>query len=347
MITDTGPHPSAFLVAALLLTGCGQGESARSAEQDPPVQTIPAVRLAVRQSAGVFRAAGVVRARERAEISTRMAGRIESVRVRPGDRVRAGQLLATLDGATVDASVDQVAAALELATTNLRRVERLYADSAVPVVQLEQARASHAQATAQAKAAANERRYTSLTAPFAGVVTARSADPGDLATPGRPLIVIEGDGAREIVLAVPEPVAARLKRGQTITTRIGSDERPVTAQVAAIVPAADPASRTIEVRLTTAHKLAPNLTAVADLPGGAEAPGLLVPRSAIVARGQLTGVFLFAPDSTVRLRWIRLGRHLGDQVEVLSGLIDGDLVVADAATGRDGIPARPALGGPS
>lgn len=339
----TTPMTRLGLTVALTAAGCRGAEPPNPTAGQVP-QRVAAVALSSGPTTTLHRAAGVVRAVQRAELSTRMAGRVESVRVRPGDRVRAGQLLVTLDAVAVDASVEQVGAGLELATTNLRRTERLYADSAVPLVQLEQARAQHAQAVAQSRAASAERRYASLTAPFAGVVSARGVDPGDLATPGRSLLTIEGDGPREVVLAVPEPVAARLGRGQTVTVRVGVNEQEIAATVAAVVPAANPASRTVEVRLTTRARPTLNLTAVADLPGEPGAGHLVVPRSAVVERGQLTGVFVFAPDSTVRLRWVRLGRASGAGVEVLSGLLPTDTVARVAAEAADGARARPDLG---
>ena len=104
--------------------------------------------------------------------------------------------------------------------------------------------------------------------------------------------------------------------------------------------------RDVAARLNGAKSMMANVTAVALLPmGGQNATGRSIPTSAIVRRGALTGVFLFAPDSTIRLRWVRLGRTLGKDVAVLSGLQDGDLVVQDGSAGRDGARAEPLLGG--
>jgi hypothetical protein len=96
------------------------------------------------------------------------------------------------------------------------------------------------------------------------------------------------------------------------------------------------------VRLSGPAALTPGLAAVAELPAGGRS-ALEVPASAIVRRGQLEGVFLFAPDSTLRLRWIRLGRERDSTVEVLSGLVPGDLVALEASRARDGLRAWPQL----
>lgn len=326
---------------ALGFLACG-GEAPHQAEPERGApRPVVAVRVGDAAVGGYYRAAGTVRALQRAELGTRMMGRVESVRVRPGDRVRRGQVLATFDRAAQTAARRQATAGLELATSNLRRMERLHADSAIPVAQLEAARAGFAQAEAQAQAALAELSYAELVAPFAGVVTERLADPGDLAAPGRPLLVIEDDGAREIVVAAPERVAAQVRAGQTVEVDVGADARAVSARVVAVVPSADPMSRTVDIRLTTRERLASNLTAVANLPVAQEAAPLSVPPSAVVERGQLTGVYLFAPDTTLRLRWIRVGRRAADRIEVASGLVAGDLVARDAGSARDGEPAVP------
>jgi hypothetical protein len=112
------------------------------------------------------------------------------------------------------------------------------------------------------------------------------------------------------------------------------------------VTGADPRSPTIELRLAGPADLASGIAAVAEIPTG-QRTALMVPSGAMVERGQLQGVYLFAPDSTLRLRWIRAGRVRGDSVEVVSGLRAGDLVALDAGRARDGQRARPLLpGGP-
>lgn len=317
---------------------------AESADRGAPVELldVPAVRVDTAGAAGVYRAAGTVRSARRAELSTRLVGRVESVRVRPGDRVRAGQLLLTVERASLTAAERQAASALELATANLRRVERLYADSAAPLVQLEAARNALVQAEGQVRAVRADLGYADIRAPFDGTVASRLVDPGDNAAPGQPLLVIEDRGAREIVVTVPDELRPWLRPGREIAVEIGAGRRRVTARTLAVVLGADPQSPTVELRLAGPADLAPGLAAVAEIPME-ERAALLVPAGALVERGQLDGVYLFAPDSTLRLRWVRLGRVRGDSVEVVSGLRPGDLLAADGAAARDGTRARPIL----
>ena len=334
-------HLRSALLAALVGIACAPAESV-DREAAVAVLDVPAVQVDTAGTAGVYRAAGTVRSARRAELSTRLVGRVESVRVRAGDRVRTGQLLLTVERASLSAAERQAASSLELATANLRRVERLYADSAAPLVQLEAARNALAQAEGQARAVRADLSYADLRAPFDGTVASRLVDPGDNASPGLPLLVIEDRGAREIVVTVPDELRHWLQPGRDLEVEIGAGRRRTTARILAVVIGADPRSPTVELRLSGPADLAPGLAAVAEIPME-EHSVLLVPAGALVQRGQLDGVFLFAPDSTLRLRWVRLGRSRGDSVEVVSGLQPGDLVALDGAGARDGTRARPIL----
>lgn len=333
---------STALLAVLGALGCASAAPEERPTRAAAVEDVPAIRVSPTEATGRYRAAGTVRAARRAEVATRLMGRVESVLVRAGDRVHRGQLLLRVEPASLTATGQQAAAGLDQAAATLRRTERLYADSAAPLVQLEAARTAHAQAQAQARAIQADLAYAELRAPFAGVVAARMVDPGDQTAPGQPLLVIEDRTARQIVTSVPAEVGEQLRAGQTAAVEIGAGGRRVTARIEAVVPGADPQSPTLEVRLSGPADLAPGLAAVAELPAGSRS-GLEVPAGALTRRGQLEGVYLFAPDTTLRLRWIRTGRERDSTVEVLSGLLPGDIVALDASRARDGVRARPQL----
>jgi RND family efflux transporter MFP subunit len=335
------PPSGIFLLVSLAALACTPAETAERAPETV-VEQVPAARVEPADAAGRYRAAGTVRAARRAELSTRLMGRVESVRVRAGDVVRPGQLLLTVERAALTAAQQQAGSALEHATSQLRRTERLYADSAAPLVQLEAARTAHAQAEAQARAVEADLAYAEIRAPFAGIIVSRLADPGDQASPGQPLLVVEDRSAREIVVTVPDELRAHLRPGQAAAVETGASGRRHTARILAVVPGADPRSPTVEVRLAGPAGLTPGVAAVVELPAAGRS-ALLVPASSIIRRGQLEGVYLFAPDSTLRLRWIRAGRTRDSAVEVLSGLFAGDLVALDAGKARDGLRARPLL----
>jgi len=335
-----------WTLATLAIAACGGPEHPATNAERGALRDVAAVRVSRVGGTSWYRAAGVVTARRRVELATRAMARIESVNVRAGDRVQAGQVLVSLDPSSQRAAGDQADAGLELATSNLRRMERLYADSAVPLAQLEAARTGFEQAQGGVAAAKAELGYAKIAAPFAGVVTARLADPGDLAAPGQPVLVVEDEGPREIVVALPERLVLAVSRGDSIDVEIGSDARVIPARVRAVIPSAEPGTRTVEVRLEAREQLVTNVAAVARIPVVADDDSTIsVPMESVLERGQLVGVFVFAPDSTVRLRWVRLGRVTEGRVEVVSGLRSDDLVARDPAAVKDGEPARPILVG--
>ena len=186
------------------------------------------------------------------------------------------------------------------------------------------------QARAGVDAARVARQDARVTAPFEGRVTAKLVDAGDLAAPGKPLIVMERIGGYRVDLEVPESYAHLVRAGQPVAVRVpsaGPAVLPGTVEV--VVPAADPRSRTsvVQVGVPASETLRSGMFARADLPL-AERPVMRIPAAAVVRKGQLTGVFIVDQDDTARFRLIRTGRSAGDQVDVISGLAPGTRLVA-------------------
>jgi RND family efflux transporter MFP subunit len=209
-------------------------------------------------------------------------------------------------------------------------MDTLLAQDAVAPAQRDQAHLGLAQADASlamAEAALADVEtaagYARIVAPFDGAVVMRSVDPGDLAAPGQPLLVVESTGARDAVLAVPADLAAGIHPGDSLWIAGGGERVAVT--VRAVAGGADAATRTVEVRATVPADWPTGVTVTGLIPAGRRA-GVSIPATAVVRRGQLTGVRVVSGDQTV-LRWVRLGRTLGDRVEVLSGLQPGERIV--------------------
>jgi RND family efflux transporter MFP subunit len=328
---------------ALAAAACGHGEAALPADRAtlPPTQSVQLESLVTRVPVE-----GTVAARRRAEVATRLMARVTAVLVDVGTPVRAGQPLVRLGEEDVAAgrsralaARDAAQAARDEAARQAARMDTLLQQDAVARVQRDQAHLALAQAESQLamaeaslRDAATAASYATLAAPFAGVVTSRTVDPGDLATPSEPLVVIEDNGARDAVIAVPVELATRLRRGTTVAVFDGM-ERTVLAPVRVIAGAADPATRTLEVRLIVPANWPTGAAVTALVPAGVH-QGITVPERAVVRRGQLTGVRVVMGDAVV-LRWVRLGRSRDGaptepdsaRVEVLSGLEPGDRIV--------------------
>jgi len=185
------------------------------------------------------------------------------------------------------------------------------------------------QAQAAVKAARVSRQDARVTAPFEGRVTAKLVDAGDLAAPGKPLLAMERVGGFRVDLEVPETYAHLVQAGQPVAVRIpaaGSTVLEGTVEV--VVPSADPRSRTsvVQVGVPTSETLRSGMFARAELTV-ARRPMMRIPHSALVQKGQLTGVFIVDQEDTARFRLIRIGRTVGDQVDVISGLSSGTRLV--------------------
>lgn len=215
---------------------------------------------------------------------------------------------------------DEVEAKYQQARAAFQQAESMY----------EGAKKRVAQAEAAVAAAETGRGDTILTAPFDGIITARLAEPGDLASPGAPLIRMEPLQGHEVRIMVPETYIASITLGMPVSVTIPSlQNRLVQGTVISVNPVADAASRSVQVkiRLPETQGIRSGMFARAGLSIGSE-QALMAPGSAIVRHGQLTGVFLIDENHIARFRLVRLGRTIGDQVEILSGLTDGDQIVA-------------------
>jgi RND family efflux transporter MFP subunit len=327
------------LLLATTAAACGDGEPSRA----PAATTTRSETMLVENEtlAAVVPVDGTVTARQQAVVSTRLMARITSIEVEVGDHVATGQVLLRLgtddiaaNRARAEASLRVAEAARDEAVRHLTRMDTLYVQDAVPMVQRDQARLALVQAEAQvafAEAALQEvdaaAGYAALRAPFAGTVVSRTSGVGDLAAPGVPLVGIAADGPREAVLGVPPDAAATLVPGQTISVH-SDDAGEATAVVRAIASGADPRTRTVEVRAELPATWPTGVSVTALIPAGAR-QGITIPASAIVRRGQLTGVRVVT-DQGEMLRWIRLGRRLETgaeaRVEVLSGLEPGERI---------------------
>jgi membrane fusion protein, multidrug efflux system len=323
----------ALALAAAPLSG------ARGAAPAPPsaATRVRAVRPGAPAGAALV-PASVVAAR-RATISTRVAAGVREVHVREGQRVAAGQLLVSLADSDVRGGVAAAESGLAAARTHERRIQALSAERAATPSELEMAVAQRAQAEAALAAARATLAYTELRAPFAATVQARRIDPGDLVGPGQPLLELEGE-ALELVATLSEAEAQGLSIGAAVRFEAGAVRGG--AVVNALTPGGDALShrRTVRARVQSIDgggTLRTGTFARLHVPAGAAArgEGRWIPRSALVERGDLSGVFV-ASAGRAELRWLSLGEDAGALVLVRAGLRAEDVVVDAPGALREG-----------
>jgi RND family efflux transporter MFP subunit len=190
-----------------------------------------------------------------------------------------------------------------------------------------------AQVEQEIRAATVMRDYAIITAPFAGVVTAKSVEPGNLATPGAPLATIEQEGSYRLEVSVDESRIASVRVGQTAQVTLEALDRKLDARVSEVVPSVDAASRSYIVKLDLpgVAQMRSGMFGRAAFPLGSRTV-TSVPASALIERGQLVSVFV-SDGGTARTRLVTTGRHTKDAVEILSGLTPGETVVAPVPAG--------------
>lgn len=339
----------ALSLAAVAAGGCGKGMHENASAGGGPAMTVTVLHP-VTDAGGALVLPARVTAREEVTLTARLAARLTALPLREGDRFREGQVLASFDAPETRAALEgsraglaAAEAARDLARKQEARMDSLYAQHVAALRELEGAQAERraaeaawAQARAQVDGLASG---TELAAPFAGVVVRRHADPGVTVGPGQPILDIRSGAVGEIAASVPESELARLKGG-TAEYQVG-DGPWMPARVSRVDGMTDWATRSRVARLVpTGHeRLEPGAFARVRLaPGSAvasKASSLRVPVSALVRRGALTGVFI-AEGGVARLRWLRVGREGGDEIEVLAGLGATDAVIADPAGLTDG-----------
>lgn len=303
---------------------------------------------------------GVVEAVRRADLAAQTAGRVSAVLVDVNDRVSAGDVLLRITAVEQDAGANAARAQLRAAEAtaaeaeqNYRRYAALADAQYVSKAQIDQARAARDSAVAARNAAAamlaqasQQSAYTTVRAPFDGVVARRDVEPGETVAPGMPLLRVHAPDALRIEVAVPQTRAEAIRRDPATQVVLADGRKLVPAQVI-VFPAADPQSHSVNVRVLLPAldpPPAPGTTAkvvfAADAAetGGVPA-GVRVPAASIAVRGELSVAYVVR-DGRLLMRQLRLGARSGDAVEVIAGLQAGDVVAADPVAATQAIAAQ-------
>lgn len=351
------------IVAAIMiitaLGGCGGKNDSSVKQPDATPLVIKGVVLETAAASSLVETmelVGTVRSRSSAVVSTRIPGSISFLKVREGERVRKGQLLAQLDAqenqanaAAAVSGADESQRGLEearsrkkLADTTFERYQKLFNEQAVTrqefdVKQTERELASQAVARAEARlkqaqggsrAASTIAGYTRIVAPISGIISSKQVDLGATVFPGQPLMTIEDDGNYQLELAVPESMALNVKPGASVQVTLDSVKGISAGKISEIVPSADPSSRTFIAKIQLSQKgLKSGMFGRGVLSLASSAKGMLVPKRAVVERGALTSVWVVEKNAIARMRLVKIGKDVGDKVEILSGLSDGERLV--------------------
>ena len=312
---------------------------------------VPTTLIQSRTVAAGYELDGVIQPVRQSTLSAQASGRIVTLAVKAGDRVKAGQLLATIDDREAavgaqrsQAQVAQSEAELRNAQVSLQRTRDLQAQGFVSKAaldmaetQFKSAQAGRAQADAGARQSALSQGYTRVTAPYDGWVLQTHTEAGDLALPGKPLVTVYAPQPLRAVVQLPASRADVGRLAKQIEVQIPDAQGQlqwVSPAAHSAVPAADPVSQTVEWRLDLAPKTAQHLLAgqqvrVRFAGASSGAARMVVPSAAVLRRGELTAVYV-AGAKGFALRAVRLGAdHGAEGVQVVSGLSAGERVALD------------------
>jgi RND family efflux transporter MFP subunit len=334
------------IIAALLLSvGCGGKEDpTTSVVSAAPQTTIQAAVVEIRTSQVPIRVevTGQVVPIYQAILSSRIQGTIDKLLVREGIQVSKGQLLIRLDSRDVRAELARAEADLENAKAQFDRMKTLYVQDAVSKQEMENATRTYKVAEANRKSVLAQLSYTSVKAPFDGVITEKNVEAGEMASPGQPLLKMENPRQLRLEATVAEGDLKSVSRGDKIAVAIDAlGGQALSGRVSQILPAGDPQTHTftVKVDLPVTPGLKSGMFGRLQLDKGVTQT-MLVPASAVVERGELTSVFVVEPDRIGRLRWVKVGRRLDTGIEILSGVNVGDRILIEGARGVDGATVK-------
>ncbi len=309
---------------------------------------VPTAAAQVKSVGTGFELDGVIQPVRQSTLSAQASGRVATLVVKAGDTVRAGQLLAIIDDRETQtgvqrsqAEVAQAQAGLRNAQAHFERTRDLQAKGFVSAAaldtadaQLKGAQAGRNAAGAGAAQSALVQGFTRVSAPYDGWVLQTHIEAGDLAVPGKPLLTLYAPLPIRVVVQVPVSRAGVARAAGSVEVQLPNAAGPSWIRPVAVsrLPTADPVSQTTEWRLELPAEVAKTL-----LPGqqvrvrftGGQASQRVVPGAAVLRRGELTAVYVVSGQGFV-LKAIRLGAdHAGEGVEVLAGLVAGDVVALD------------------
>lgn len=346
---------STLILGAITLQSCSSDQEKSAVNTDAPV-SVTVHKSATASNGAFITASGRLVAKNSVNISTRMMGYITSMKAEVGQNVQAGQLLVSINatdiqakGGQASAQISQAQANYNLAKKDYERFQNLYKSQSASQKELDDMRARYEMASAGLQAAQQMKnevnaqyRYTNVTAPISGTITAKFAEQGDMASPGMPLLTIESPSSLQAQVLVSEQNITMISNGMPVDVTLKSMNRTVSGTVSEISKSATNTGGQymVKINIHNASDLLPGMFVNVQFPFKTSGKinqdfneTMMIPTTALVENGQLTGVYVVSSQNTAVLRWIRIGKTLGDQVEVLSGLKSKETYIV-SSTGK-------------
>ncbi|MFQ9316523.1 efflux RND transporter periplasmic adaptor subunit [uncultured Dysgonomonas sp.] len=336
------------IVGISILYSCSSSDKLE--DKDKTIVKVEAYSPAQSTNEG-FYLSGEITAKQTANISTRMMGYINKIYVKPGDKVASGQLLVSISSddilakkAQIQAMITEAEAAAKNAQRDYERFKTLRNQNSVSDKELENVALQNTSMNAKVQMARQQMNevnamlsYTNIRAPFSGVVTQKMIDEGSMANPGMPILTIEQNGELQVIASIPENYIQYVKVGDVAKMELKSLGITIDGKVSELSPSAFRTGGQYSMKLAIDTKDKENIRPgmyvnilIPNKTGENITSKIMLDKSSIIYRDQLTGVYVVDDQSQANLRWIRLGKTIGNQVEVLSGLSQNDKIVSKA-----------------
>lgn len=344
----------ATLASTIILTSCGGDDKAKMPTRDAVKVTTEQIQKTEQFVEHQF--SGKVKADDKTVLSTKIIGQISEILVKEGDKVTKGQLLVKIKSndlvakqSTATSGVKAAKAHMDNTAKNYTRIQHLHAKGSATDKELddmsvvnEAAIAGYNEAKHHLAEINDYLSYANLKSPINGFVAEKMINVGDMAKPGFPVLVLESLTELKIQLNVPEFEISKFELNDNVSITVDFAElKNAKGNVDRIIPSSSSGQFKVIVSLNEKNSLLkPGMFARVDLLKEKENM-LLVNKSTLVIKGQLTGVYTVNQQGEAMLRWIRIGKDFGDKVEVLSGLIAGEqLIISSTSKLTDGIQVK-------
>lgn len=331
----------------LMFSSCGSEETKTPKKEKTPI-IVHMNSNSINTNSSYLSTSGKIEALKSATISTRMMGSVSTIHVSVGQQVKKGQLILSIENsdilakkAQIKSGIIQATASLKNAEKDYKRYEKLIASESTSQKEMDDMTTRYDMAKAQLNSALAQQKeinaqleYSMLKAPFDGIITNKYIEEGNMANPGMPLLEIENTVQFKILTSIPESqigtisldtkVRVLVKSLNTeyegVITEIGSSSKNSGGQyLVKIMLEKQP--KLLSGMYTTIHFFNDEIT---------KNKNVFVPNSALVTRGQLTGIYTVSESNTAILRWVRLGVKKENSVEILSGLNASEKYIVSA-----------------
>jgi RND family efflux transporter MFP subunit len=331
---------AAVIMLAGITAGC-KGKMEEKAAKRPEISGVTVSPVSLSTVDNVYEGTGTVRANSTSIVASRVMGVVTSIPVREGDTVKAGQVLLIIDdrdaaqrSRAAGMAVESANQSKSLAEKTWQRYKNLYDEKALSRQEMDQvetqkkvAEAEYERMKAMAQEARTHLSFARVTAPISGRITEKRIDAGSMATPGMPLLVIEGGGSSYIEVSIDAGLGDKVKKGMIVEAIVETMDGPLAGMIREVFPSVDPLSRTFTVKVEIKNaSLRSGLFARVRIPIG-KRETILVPEQSIVQKGQLTGVYAVDSQGIVTYRLIRKGNASARGTEILSGLTVNDRII--------------------